>query len=122
MYLRFIILFAVRDLNVSDRKVMILMKHVRQTFGAKAVISNTQDLLLQRKAILNVFFDNKILDFEVKMDNHDELPLPFTYCKDLPGLIQFCQMRWGLSDTVNEIERKEIKEIHYYMMKYRPKG
>ena len=56
------------------------------------------------------FFDNKILDFEVKMDNHDELPLPFTYCKDLPGLIQFCQMRWGLSDTVNEIERKEIKE------------
>ena len=56
------------------------------------------------------------------MDNHDEIPLPFTYCKDLPGLIQFCQMRWGLSDTVNEIERKEIKEIHYYMMKYRPKG
>ena len=65
------------------------------------MISNTQDLLLQRKAILNVFFDDKILDFEVKMDNHDELPLPFTYCKDLPGLIQFCQMRWGLNHTVN---------------------
>lgn len=94
---------------MSDRKVLILMKHIRQTFGARAVISNTQDLLLHRKAILNVFFDNKILDFEVKMDEYDKLPLPFTYCKDLPGLIQFCQMRWGLSDTIDAIERKEIK-------------
>ena len=73
-----------KDLNLSDRKVLRVLKHFRTSYGSSSVIPCAREILIKRKDIFSQFFETKTMKFEVKREKVSyEEERPFTYCSDL---------------------------------------
>lgn len=82
----------IKDANLTDRQVLVILSHVRKKFGKNVVTSKIKEKLRDRKRILDEFMTSEDIVF---LDKHG---VPFTtnlvYCKDIVGLVEFiCDWR-----------------------------
>ena len=81
-----------KDFHCSDRSVLKVATSIRCVFGRS-----------EQKTILNDFFSQCILQFEVKCENIELDNRPFSYCHDMNGLVRYLQSRWKKEDICDAV-------------------
>ena len=102
----------IRDANLSDRTMLIILKKIRAKWGMKAITPNIRKHLIERKTITDRFFTYRLLtasgpgktDIYFKSKNGDPLTRYVAFCHDIPGLISWKR----LLENDNEAEYMNI--------------
>ena len=50
------VISLIKDANLSDRKMLIILQKIREKWGRKSITGNIRNHLVNRKKILNTFF------------------------------------------------------------------
>ena len=80
-----------KDTNISDRKMIAILKKIKEKWGKGVVTPNMRHLLIKRKALMKRFFSYRYLTSksEICFQSKTGVPIPryVVYCTDIPGLI-----------------------------------
>ena len=85
----------IKDANLSDRKMLIILQKIRQKWGRKSITPNIRTHLSRRKQIMNKFFSCRLLtafgqhktSSYFKSKNGTPLKRYVVFCHDVVGLI-----------------------------------
>ena len=93
----------IKDVNISDRKMLLILQKMRQKWGRSIVTPNIREILVKRKTIMNRFFTCEFLtpqtDKHFMAKNGTSLSRYVVYCHDLPGLIAWKKILEGEEES-----------------------
>lgn len=113
-----------RDINVSDRKMLKMAAQVQKALGRTGIEKKFKDTLTSTKSSMKDFFDQIWLPFDVKNHGERVKMLPFTFCSDMEGLINFVAQKFDITDLSENVigmdGGKNILKMIWYIPKYPP--
>ena len=93
----------IKDSNISDKKMLLILQKMRQKWGRKIITPNIAKILVKRKTIMDQFFTCKLLtphtDQYFMSKSGKSLSRYVVYCHDLPGLIAWKKILEGEEES-----------------------
>ena len=77
----------ISDFEVSDRKMMKILRKMKQIFGKKAVTPNIKEAIIERKKKVLKFF--KVENTTFKDKDNDDINRQFVFTEDMELLLDF---------------------------------
>ena len=89
------IIEIIKDANLSDRKMLIILQKIREKWGRESITPNIRDHLKRRKTVLDRFFTYRLLSNTKNEESNaffkSKLGTPLrrfvVFCHDVPGLV-----------------------------------
>ena len=81
----------ISDFEVSDRKMMKILRKMKQIFGKKAVTPNIKEAIIERKKKVLKFF--KVENTTFKDKDNDDINRQFVFTEDLELLLDFVKVK-----------------------------
>ena len=92
----------ISDFEVSDRKMMKILRKMKQIFGKKAVTPNIKEAIIERKKKVLKFF--KVENTTFKDKDNDDINRQFVFTEDMELLLDFV-----ISERDYEEDNVEVK-------------
>ena len=97
-----VVIGMISDFEVSDRKMMKILRKMRELFGKNACTPNIREALIERKKKVLKFF--KVENTSFKSKDGSDIKRQFVYTEDLELLLDFV-----ISERDYEKEKVEVK-------------
>ena len=115
------IIELVKDANLSDRKILVILQKIREKWGRQSITPNIRDHLIRRKTILDRFFTYRLLSNTRKEESDvyftSKLGTPLrrfvVFCHDVPGLVAWKTLLEGedVTDYMNVVGVDDGKSL-----------